>query len=91
MLFPSLFIFHRKRKDWKSDEKEGTIRVNRFICIPDDLTTVTAAFTDSLSVRQVIADNPANGYDPNNDPDCCLSFPGTSGLVDVVRNANEIE
>lgn len=91
MLFPSFFIFHRKRKDWKSDEKEGTIRVNRFICILDDLTTVTAAFTDSLSVHQVIADNPSNGYDSNNDPNCCLSFAGTSELVDVVHNANEIE
>lgn len=91
MLFPSFFIFHRKRKDWKSDEKEGTIRVNRFICILDDLTTVTAAFTDSLSVHQVIADNPANGYDSNNDSNCCLSFAGTSELVDVVHNANEIE
>lgn len=91
MLFPSFFIFHRNRNYRKSDEKEGTIRVNRFICIPDDLTTVTAAFTHSLSVHQVIADNPANGYDSNNDPDCCLSFPGTSGLVGVVHNANEIE
>lgn len=59
------------------ENEETMILVNRFICIRPygNSNCSFHRLSLSLSVRQeIIADNPANGRDSNNDPSCCVSL-----------------
>lgn len=61
------------------ENEETMILVNRFICIRpygnSNCSFHRLSLSLFLSVRQeIIADNPTNGRDSNNDPSCCVSL-----------------